>query len=163
VPEIWTSLTSYPSISGPIDWVFGIGFEISRRPELTALLTAFPRAPMLILIMGIAHTKALVLDLTPPATSKRHKGRIATYPLLATRCLHQRRRWIATETTMLSGNRLGFHAVVCHRITFCGGGGAFDMHGARFKGASRSPSLYPIGSSFLSQSKTPPRAYGHGA
>ena len=77
-----------PSISWPIDRVFRIGFVIARRPELTALLAAFPRATMLILIMGIAHTKALVLDLTPPAASKRHKGRIATYPLLTTRGFH---------------------------------------------------------------------------
>ena len=69
---------------------------------------------MLILIMGVAQTQALVLDLTTSAASKRKKRRIATYPLLTTRCLHQRRRGIATETTMLAGHRLGFHAVVSH-------------------------------------------------
>ena len=143
--------------------MFRIRFVLLRRPELSACLTGLPRTRVAIDVVGIAQRKAFVLDLTPPAASKRHKGRIATYPLLATRCLHQRRRWIATETTMLAGNRLGFRAVVCHRITFCGGVGAFDMHGARFKGASRSQSLYPIDSSVLSQSKTPPRAYGHGA
>jgi hypothetical protein len=77
---------------------------------------------MVIRIMGVAQTKAFVLDLTPPAASKRHKGRIATYPLLTTRGFHQRRRGIATETTMLAGNRLGFHTVVCHRMAFGGCG-----------------------------------------
>ena len=123
MPGIWTSLTSHPSISRPIDRVFRIGFVLSRCPEITALLTAFPRATMLILIMGITQTKTLVLDLTPPAASKRQKRRIATYPLLTTRCLHQWRRGIATETTMLAGNRIGFHTVVCHRIACSGGMG----------------------------------------
>jgi hypothetical protein len=60
----------HPSISRPIDGVFRIGFVISGGPEITALLTAFPRATMVILIMGITQTKALVLDLTTPAASK---------------------------------------------------------------------------------------------
>ena len=76
---------------------------------------------MVILIMGVAQTKALVLDLTTPAASKRQKRRIATYPLLATRGFHSRRRGIATEPAMLAGNRLGFHAVVSHNSAFSGG------------------------------------------
>jgi hypothetical protein len=71
---------------------------------------------MLILMMRVAQSKALVLDLTTPAASKRHKRRIATYPLLTTRGFHQRRLGIATEPAMLAGNRLGFHAVVSHRM-----------------------------------------------
>ncbi len=147
MPGIWTSLTSHPSISWPIDWVFRIGFVISGRPEITTLLTAFPRATMLILIMGVAHTKALVLDLTPSATSKRKKGRIATYPLLTTGGFHQRRLGIATEPAMLAGNRLGCHAVVSHRMAFFGGVGGFIIPGARLRGASNSQSFYPRGSS----------------
>jgi hypothetical protein len=77
---------------------------------------------MLILIMGVAQTKAFVLDLTPPAASKRHKRRIATDPLLTTWGFHQRRRGIAPEPAMLAGNRLGFHAIVSHRMAFSGGG-----------------------------------------
>jgi len=69
---------------------------------------------MLILIMGIAHAKAFVLDLTTPAASQRHKRRIAPYPLLTTRGFHSRRLGIATEPAMLAGNRRGFHAVVSH-------------------------------------------------
>jgi hypothetical protein len=92
---------------------------------------------MLILIMGVAHTKTLVLDLTPPAASKRHKGRIATDPLLTTRRLHQRRRGIATETTMLAGNRLRFHPIVRHGVAFSGGVGTLGIHRARLRGASR--------------------------
>src|SRR2546427_10504667 len=61
---------------------------------------------------------------------------------------------------MLAGNRLGFHAVVRHGVTFCGGVGAFVMHRARFRGASRSQSLYPSRSS-SSQPETPPLACGH--
>lgn len=99
---------------------------------------------MFILIMGITHTKALVLNLTTPAASKRNKRRIATYPLLTTWGFHQRRLGIATETTMLAGNRLGFHAVISHGGTFCGGVGAFVMQRAHFRGASRSQSLYPM-------------------
>src|SRR5439155_19932518 len=100
----------------PIDRVFRIGFVIAWRPELTAFLAAFPRPTMLILIVGIAHTKAFVLDLATPAASKRHKGRIATDPLLTTPRFHQRRRGIATEATMLAGNRRGFHAAVSHGV-----------------------------------------------
>ena len=77
---------------------------------------------MLILVMGVAQTKAFVLDLTTPAASKRQKRCIATDPLSTTRRLHQRRRGIATETTMLASNRLGFHAVVSHGVTFAGEG-----------------------------------------
>ena len=112
-----------PSISRPSDGVFCIGFVIARRPEIPACLTAFPRPTVLSLIMGGAQTKAFVLDLTPPAASKRHQGRIATDPLLTTRGFHQRRRGITTETTRLAGNRLGFHTVVCHRMACWGVGG----------------------------------------
>jgi len=76
---------------------------------------------MLIFIMGVAHTKALVLDLTTPPASKRTKRRIATYPLLTTWGFHQRRLGIATEPAMLAGNRLGFHAVISHRMASFGG------------------------------------------
>ncbi len=86
---------------------------------------------MLILIVGVTHTKAFVLDLTPSAASKRQKGRIATYPLLTTRRFHQRCLGIATESTMLAGNRFGFHAVVSHGVAFLGGVGGFVMPGAR--------------------------------
>ena len=127
MPGIWTSFPSHPSISGPIDRVVRRGFVLAWRPEITALLAAFPGTTMVILIMGIAHAKAFVLDLTPPAASKRHKRRIATYPLLTTRGFHSRRRGIATEPAMLAGNRLGFHAVVCHRIASCGGVGGLVM------------------------------------
>src|SRR5262249_1731872 len=78
---------------------------------------------MLIRIVGIAHAKTLMLHLTAPATSKRQKGGVATYPLLATRRFHQRCLGIATEPTMLAGNRLGFHAVVHHRLPFVEWGG----------------------------------------
>jgi hypothetical protein len=40
---------------------------------------------MFILIVGVAHTQAFVLDLTTSTASKRQKGRIATNPLLTTR------------------------------------------------------------------------------
>ncbi len=130
MPGIWTSLTSHHSIFWPIDWVFRIGFVISRGPEITTLLTALPRATMLILIVGVAHSKALVLDLTTSAASKRQKGRIATYPLLTTGGFHQRRLGIATEPAMLAGNRLGFHAVVSHRMAFFGGVGGCAIPGA---------------------------------
>src|SRR6266851_10448071 len=108
---------------------------------------------MLILIMGIAHAQAFVLDLTTPAASQRHKRRIATDPLLTTRGFHSRRRGIATEPAMLAGHRLGFQAVVRHRGPFCGGG--FVRPRARLRGASRRQSLYPLRSS-SSQSNAPP-------
>ena len=57
-------------------------------PRNHGISDSFPTTPMVILIMGVAHTKALVLDLTAPAASKRQKGRIAAYPLLATRGFH---------------------------------------------------------------------------
>jgi len=75
---------------------------------------------MLILIVGIAHAKAFVLDLTIPAALKRHIGRIATHPLLTTRRFDQRRLGIAAKPTMLTGNRLGFHTVIRHRLPLIG-------------------------------------------
>jgi hypothetical protein len=75
---------------------------------------------MLILIVGIAQAKAFMLHLTSPATAKRHKGRIATYPLITTRRFDQRGPVIATKAAMLTGNRLRFHAVIGHRFPFFG-------------------------------------------
>jgi len=77
---------------------------------------------MPILRVGIAQAKALMLDLASPAASKREKGRITTYPLLTTRRFDQWRLGIATKPTMLAGNRLGFHAIVSHGLSWCGGG-----------------------------------------
>ena len=108
------------SIPGPVDGVLRIEFVISRRPEITACLTPFPRPAMLILIVGIAQAKAFMLHLASPATAKRQIGRIATYPLLATRRFDQRSLGIATKPAMLTGNRLRFHAVIGHRFPFFG-------------------------------------------
>jgi hypothetical protein len=77
--------------------------------------------------MGITQTKALVLDLTTPATSKWKKRRIATYPLLTTGGFHQWCWGIATAPAILAGNRLGFHTIGRHRVTFCGGMSAFGI------------------------------------
>src|SRR4029453_8738567 len=85
VPGIWTSSLSHRSIFWPIDWIFRIPLVITWRPEIPAFLTAFPRTTVLILIVGIAHTKAFMLHLASPPASKRHKGRITTDPLLTTR------------------------------------------------------------------------------
>jgi hypothetical protein len=79
---------------------------------------------MLVLIVGIAQAEALVLDLTTSAASKRHKGGIATYPLLTTWGFHQGRLGITTKPAMLAGNRRGFHAIVGHRMAFLGGVGS---------------------------------------
>ncbi len=78
---------------------------------------------MAILIVGITQAKALVLDLAAPAASKRQKGRIATYPLLTTRCFDQWCLGITAKPTMLAGNRLGFQSVVSHGFPLCGGDG----------------------------------------
>ena len=71
--------------------------------------------------VGIAQRKAFVLILTAPPTSKGHKSGIATYPLLATRRLHQRHRGIATKAAMVTGNGLGFHPIVCHHVSLSRG------------------------------------------
>jgi hypothetical protein len=110
---------------------------------------------MLILIVGVAHTKAFVLDLATPAASQRHKGRIATDPLLTTRRLHSRRRGITTKATMLAGHRLGFHAVGSHGGPLSRGRGDSVIPRARLRGASPSRSLSPMGS-FASQPETTP-------
>src|SRR6266516_1021639 len=114
---------------------------------------------MPILIVGIAQAKALMLHLTSPAASKRHKGRIATYPLLTTRRFDQRCLGITTKPTMLAGNRLGFHAVVCHGLPLCGGGGTPSAL-CRRTGASRTGSFYAKGSSSV-QSAPPSTGSGH--
>ena len=72
---------------------------------------------MLILLVGIAQAEAFVLHLAPPTPSKRQKGRITTNPLITTRRFDQWRFGIATEATMLAGNRFGFHAVVRHDLS----------------------------------------------
>ncbi len=77
---------------------------------------------MLLLIVGIAQAKAFMLHLTSPATAKRQIGRIATYPLLATRRFDQRGPGIATKPAMLTGHRLRFHPVVGHRFPLFGDG-----------------------------------------
>ncbi len=120
MPGIWTSLTfHHRSISWPIDRVFRIPLVISWRPARTARATALPRAAMRILIVGRTQAEAFVLHLAPPTPSKRHKGRITTNPLITTRRFDQRRFGIATEATMLAGNRFGFHAVVWHALSLC--------------------------------------------
>jgi hypothetical protein len=95
---------------------------MSRRPEITAFLTTFPRPSMLILIVGIAQAKAFMLHLTSPATAKRHKGRIATYPLITTRRFDQRGPGIATKPAMLTGNLFRFHPIVGHWFPLLGAG-----------------------------------------
>jgi hypothetical protein len=112
VPGIWTAWAfHHPAIAWPIDRVFRIPLVIAWRPERTALLTAWPRAAMRVLIGGIAQAEALVLDLAPPAPSKRQKRRLTTNPLLTTRRFDQRRCGIATEAPRLAGSRGGFQAV----------------------------------------------------
>ena len=103
LPGIWTSLTfHHRSIFWPINRVFRIRLVISWRPERTARLTAFPRAAMLILIVGRAHAEAFVLHLAPPTPSKRKKRPITTNPLITTQRFDQRRFGIATERTMIA-------------------------------------------------------------
>ena len=135
MPGIWTSWTfHHRSIFWPIDRVFRIPLVISWRPELTALLTTFPRAAMLILKVGIAQAEALVLYLAPPAPSKRQKRCITTNPLITTRRFDQRRLGIATEATMLTSHRFGFHSVVCH--------GFFLFVGMGFSGRERAREVH---------------------
>jgi hypothetical protein len=112
VPRIWTALICHHrSIFWPIDRGFRRRVVIAGRPELTALLTAFPRAAMLLLIVGIAQAEAFVLHVAPPPPAQRHTGRSTPHPRLTTRRFAQRRVGIATEATLRAGNRLGFHAV----------------------------------------------------
>jgi len=121
---MWTSLTfHHRSISWPIDRVFRLPLVISWRPALTALLTAFPRAAMLIFIVGIPQAEAFVLHLTPSTPSQRKKCRITTHPLSTTRRLHQRRFGLATAATRLAGHRFGFHPMVRHGLSLCIGMG----------------------------------------
>jgi hypothetical protein len=146
VPGIWTSLSSHRSIFWPIERVFCLGLLISRRPEITALLTALPRAAMLSLRVGITPTKAFVLHLTPPATSQGKKGRITAHPWLTARRRDSRRRGIAPATALLAGHRLGCHPVVGHGLPVPHGGGGFVLPRARLRGASRRWSLSLMGS-----------------
>ena len=151
---MWTSLTfHHRSISWPIDRVFRIPLVIAWRPELTALAAALPRAAMLVLIVGITQAEALVLHLAPPAPSKRKKRRITTNPLLTTRRFDQRRWGIATEATMLPGNRFSFHAVVRHGLALCVGMGLLGLALTRqvHLGADRS-----ILSAHVPRNPTPP-------
>ncbi len=147
MPGIWPSCISYGSISWHIDRMFGIGFVRLRRPELTAFLTRLPRTGVPITLVGMAQTQALVLHLATPAPAKRHKRGIAAYPLLATWCLHSRRRWIATKTTMCTGNGIGFHPIVRHHVLWSRGMDWAAARRAWFAGALRRGSLSPLGPS----------------
>ena len=117
MPGIWTPLPAYRSISRHIEWMFRIRFVLLRRPERTAFRTGLPRTRVAINVVGIAQRKAFVLILAAPPTSKRQKCRIAAYPLLATRGLHQRHRGIPAKAAMLTGNGLGFQAIVSHHVS----------------------------------------------
>ena len=114
---------------------------------------------MPILIVGIAQAKALMLDLASPAASKREKGRITTYPLLTTRRFDQRRLGITTKPAMLASNRLGFHAIVGHGLSWFGGG-ELNPPSYRRIGASRRGVFYAEGSSSV-QPAPPSMAWGH--
>ena len=87
VSGIWTSLRLRRSVSWPVDRMFSKLFIISRGPVIAALLTAFPRSLMPIVIVRITQAKTFMLHLAVAATSKRQKGRITTNPLLTTRRL----------------------------------------------------------------------------
>ena len=161
MPGIWTSLTSYHrSISWPIDWVFRIPLVIAWRPERTALLTAFPRAAMLVLIVGRAQAEAFVLHLAPPAPSKRKKRRITTNPLITTPCFDQRRLGIATEATMLADDRFGFHAVGGHDLFCFVDRGLSSLEPARQVRPSANPSIL-CDHVHLSPTPTPPMVDRH--
>jgi hypothetical protein len=147
LPGIWTSLTSHRSISRHIARMFCIRFVLLRRPELTAWLTGLPRTRVAINGVGRAQRQAFVLHLTPPATSQRHTGGIAAYPLLATRRLHERCRGIATKAARGTGNGLGFHPILRHHVSLSHGVGMTTVHRARFPGAPRRGALSPLRSS----------------
>ncbi len=145
LPGFWTSLHSCHAIPRHIDRMFGRGFVLVGCPEITALLTRLPRSPMVIDVMGRAEGKSLVLHLTAPAASHRDKGRIAAYPLLATRRLHSRRRGIATQATLCTGHGLGFHPIVRPHVPLSDGVKRAATRRARFRGASRRGSRSPRG------------------
>jgi len=145
LPEIWTSLPSHHSIPGHIERMFRIRFVLLRCPELAAFLTGLPRTRVTINGVRIAQRKAFVLILTAPPASKGHKSGIATYPLLATRRLHQRHRGIATKAAMFTGNGRGFHPLVCPHVSLSRGIHPAAAYRARLAGASRRGSLYHLG------------------
>src|SRR2546425_11661154 len=111
---MWTSFTAYRFISRHIDRMFRIRFVLLWRPELTAWLTGLPRTRVAINGVGRAQRKAFGFNLAAAATSQRHQGGIAAYPLLATRRLHSRRRGIATKAALCTGNGRGFHPIGRH-------------------------------------------------
>ena len=162
MPGIWTSFPfHHRSIFWPIDRVFRIPLVISWRPERTALLTAFPRAAMLILIVGIAQAEAFVLHLAPPTPSKRKKRRITTNPLITTRRFDQRCFGIATEATMLAGHRLGVHSGGSPGLSLCVDMGlSYLAHARQVHGAAERSIL--AGAVHLNLIPTPPIVGRHG-
>ena len=52
---------------------------------------------------------------------------------------------------MFTGNGFGFHPIVCHHVSLAHGVGMTPAHRARFTGASRRGSLYPLGSASSSR------------
>src|SRR5262249_42713353 len=88
----------------------------ARRPALPARLPAFPRAVVLILIVGIAQAAALVLHWAPPTPAQGQQRRIPTHPLRPTRRFDQRRWGIATAATRVASSRVGSRAVGWHAL-----------------------------------------------
>jgi hypothetical protein len=66
--------------------------------------------------VGIARTKAFVLNRATPAPSTRHRRRIAAYPLRAPWRLHYRPRGIAPQATMFTSHGLGFPPIGSHHL-----------------------------------------------
>src|SRR5439155_11673905 len=64
-----------------------------------------------------------------------------------------------SQPTMLAGNRLGFHAIVSHGLSWFGGG-ELNPPSSRRIGASRRGSFYTEGSSSV-QPAPPSMAWGH--
>src|SRR5262249_38293867 len=116
-PGLWTALPfHHHSIPRPMDRVVRIPLLSARRPARPARLPAFPRAVVLILIVGIAQAAALVLHWAPPTPAQGQQRRIPTHPLRPTRRFDQRRWGIATAATRVASSRVGCQAVGWHAL-----------------------------------------------
>ena len=71
--------------------------------------------PLIVVEMTGASVFMLKLAISTPA--KGHEGGITANPLFTTARFDQRHPLMATEATMLTSNRFGFHPVVSQRLS----------------------------------------------
>jgi hypothetical protein len=95
--------------------IFSNSVELVFSEKTAAFLAILPSSLMFLIIMEMANAVVFMLELAITSAAVGEVGRVATYPLVATGSFHQWCAVIAAKATDLTGNRLRFHPIICHR------------------------------------------------